>query len=198
MFKMQRIVKLRLPTHRFLWIGCVVLMLGSLTTKGIARGAGPSVQKILDDAVKRGAKQVTLPQGRINVEGKLRLRGANGLAIEGASTTLVFSDRDGTAWSFDSCQNIVLRGFTIDYDPLPFVQGRITGRAADGRRYDFTVCDGYPGLREEDSAHYRQGYIFQSNARQWKPWVPDLYASQVEIVDARHGTVHHGLRAHPP
>ena len=48
--------------------------------------------------------------------------------IEGNGTTLVFSDREGTTWSFDSCRNITLRGFTIDYDPLPFVQGRIWTR----------------------------------------------------------------------
>jgi hypothetical protein len=35
--------------------------------------------------------------------------------------------------------------------------------------------------------HYRQAYIFESAQRRWKPWVPDLYARKVEIVDERHG-----------
>ena len=78
---------------------------------------------------------------------------AENLEIAGSDTTLVFSDIEGTTWSFNSCRNITLRGFTIDYDPLPFIQGRITGRSEDGRRYDFTVCGGYPVLREEDSEH---------------------------------------------
>ncbi|OGV67407.1 MAG: hypothetical protein A3K19_23540 [Lentisphaerae bacterium RIFOXYB12_FULL_65_16] len=30
-------------------------------------------------------------------------------------------------WSIRSCRNLTLRGFTIDDDPLPFVQGRIAG-----------------------------------------------------------------------
>ena len=105
------------------------------------------MQELLDHAVQTAAKKVVLPQGRVEVAGKLRLRGAKDLLIEGAGTTLVFSDRDGTTWSFDSCRNITLRGFTIDYDPLPFIQGRIMGRSEDGKRFDFTVCDGYPGLR---------------------------------------------------
>lgn len=156
-----------------------------ITTVAIA--AGLPVQKLLDRAVETGAPKVVLPQGRVEVKGKLRVRGAKDLVIEGAGTTLVFSDREGTSWSFDSCRNITLRGFTIDYDPLPFIQGRITGRSDDGKRFDFTVCDGYPSLRAEDHKHYRQAYIFEADQPRWKPWVPDLYPRQVEILDGRHG-----------
>ena len=35
--------------------------------------------------------------------------------------------------------------------------------------------------------HYRQAYIFEPDQPRWKPWVPDIYARQVEIVDERHG-----------
>jgi hypothetical protein len=35
--------------------------------------------------------------------------------------------------------------------------------------------------------YYRQAYIFESDRRRWKPWVPDIYARRVEIVDARRG-----------
>jgi hypothetical protein len=161
---------------------CVVVIFATLLP-----AAEPLVQELLDQAVAAGTKKVVLPEGRIEVKGKLRLRGAKDLVIEGAGTTLVFSDRDGTTWSFDSCRNIKLRGFTIDYDPLPFIQGRITGRAEDGKRFDFTVCDGYPGLRAEDSQHYRQAYVFEADQTRWKPWVPDLYPRQVEILDDRHG-----------
>jgi hypothetical protein len=149
--------------------------------------AGGSVQEILDNAVHTSAKIAVLPKGRVEVDGKLRLQGAQDLVIEGAGTTLVFSDRNGTTWSFNSCRDITLRGFTIDYDPLPFVQGRITGRSEDGKTYEFTVADGYPGLRAEDVRHYRQAYIFEPTETRWKPWVPDIYARKVEIVDERNG-----------
>ena len=112
----------------------------------LLNASGSTVQENLDRAVRSGAKKIELPRGRVVVDGKLRVRGANDLVIEGVGTTLVFSGREGTTWSFDSCRNLTLRGFTIDYDPLPFIQGRITGRSEDGKRYDFTVCDGYPGL----------------------------------------------------
>jgi hypothetical protein len=123
----------------------------------------------------------------VAIKGRLTVTKADGLTVEGAGTTLVFSDYSGTGWSFNSCKNIVLRGFAIDYDPVPFIQSRITGRSADGRVYEFEVAEGYPGLRKEDQKYYRQGYIFDAKRRRWKPWVPDLYARTVEIEDACHG-----------
>lgn len=161
---------------------CVVVLAGILIPT-----SGPPVQEILDHAVQTGTKRILIPAGRVEVKGKLRVRGARDMVIEGTGTTLVFSDRDGTTWSFDSCRNITLRGFTIDYDPLPFIQGRITERTDDGKRLDFTVHEGYPGLRAEDRAHYRQAYIFEPNQPRWKPWVPDLYPRRVDLVDERHG-----------
>ena len=159
----------------------LVLLLFAAATEDI------SVQAMLDRAVETGADRVTLPPGRVKIDGKLHLHNVDGLVIDGPETTLVFTEHQGTSWSFLGCRNVTLRGFTIDYDPLPFVQGRITARSDDGKRYDFTVCEGYPGLREEDAALYCQGYIFEPDRRRWKPWVPDIYARQVEIVDARHG-----------
>lgn len=146
-----------------------------------------SVQKLLDRAVETGARTVRLPQGRVRVSGRLRLQNARRLTVEGAKTTLVFTDHGGVSWSINSCRELILRGFTIDYDPVPFVQGRITARSDDGKRYDFTVADGYPGLSERYRKWYRQGYVFERDRRRWKPWVPDLYARCVEIVDARRG-----------
>ena len=156
-----------------------------------ASGAGAidvlNLQQVLDNAVKNHAAVIRLPKGRVKIQGKLALRNAAGLTIEGTGTTLVFANYNGMAWSFHSCKNIVLRGFTIDFDPLPFVQARITKLSEDGKVYEFEVAKGYPGLRKEDQKSYRQGYIFEPHRRRWKPWVPDLYARKVEIVDERHG-----------
>jgi len=159
----------------------------ALVAMYVAMSQAASIQTLFDEAVRAGARTVKLPEGRVRVDGRLLLQNADGLTIEGAGTTLVFTDRSGMSWSINSCRNLTLRGFTIDYDPLPFVQGRITSRSGDGRRYDFTVAEGYPGLGEQDQKWYRQGYIFERDRRRWKAWVPDLYARRVEIMDERRG-----------
>ncbi len=146
-----------------------------------------SVQEMLDEAVRSGKTRVELPAGVVRVEKGLSLRGANGLTIEGAKTTLLFGDRNTTGFRIGGCRNLTLRGFTVDYDPLPFVQGSITARADDGTWFDFEVHAGYPGLAAEDQAAYRQAYVFEAERHRWKRWVPDLYPRTVEIRDARHG-----------
>lgn len=161
--------------------------LAVLTMAVAASGQTPSIQQLLDGAVQTGARKLVLPEGRVAVDGRLSLNGANGLTVEGRDTTLVFRDHQSIGWSFNGCRGLVLRGFTVDYDPLPFVQGRITARSADGKVYTFRVCDGYPGLAADDQRHYRQGYVFDPDRPRWKPWVPDLYARRVEIVDERTG-----------
>ena len=47
--------------------------------------SGPPVQDIFDRAVLAGTKKVVLPEGRVEVKGKLRVRGAKDLVIEGIS-----------------------------------------------------------------------------------------------------------------
>lgn len=163
------------------------LLFAAIIVAATAVSQPPSLQEMLDRAVASGQEKIALPAGRINVQGSLRVNHADGLVIEGGGTTIVFSDHRGTGWSFNSCRNVTLRGFTIDYDPLPFVQGRITERSDDGAQFRFTVCDGYPGLRRSDVERYRQAYVFESDERRWKPWVPDLYPRQVEIIDERQG-----------
>ena len=159
----------------------------SLALTASAFAQSESVQQLLDGAVKRGVSIVRLPAGRVPVAGRLTLNGADGLTIDGAGTTLVFSDHSSVGWSFNGCRGLTLRGFTIDYDPLPFIQGRITERSEDGKRYDFAVSAGYPELKEADQRYYRQAYIFEPDRPRWKPWVPDIYARRVEIIDERHG-----------
>jgi hypothetical protein len=48
------------------------------------------------------------------------------------------------ALNIDDCRNVTLRGLTIDYDPLPFTQGRITALGEDKSWIEFEIFDGYP------------------------------------------------------
>jgi hypothetical protein len=54
------------------------------------------------------------------------------------------------ALSFEGCSNVTIRGLTVDYDPLPFTQGRIIAMAPDKSWMDFEVAQGYPDNRLKD------------------------------------------------
>ncbi len=44
------------------------------------------------------------------------------------------------------CKNVIVKGFSIDYDPLPFTQGVVTSKTNENSKasFDFRVDDGYP------------------------------------------------------
>jgi hypothetical protein len=48
------------------------------------------------------------------------------------------------ALMFEGCSNVTIRGLAVDYDPLPFTQGRIISMAPDKSWMDFEVAQGYP------------------------------------------------------
>lgn len=135
------------------------------------------------EAAKAGGT-VTLPAGRVRVE-PVRLQGAEGLTIVGDDTTLVFSNLDGFGLSFVDCRNLMLRGFSIDYDPLPFTQGTITSRADDRSWFEFEVHAGYPDLSPDYLT--KHPHVFSADAPRWKPGAPDLYPREVTALDPRHG-----------
>jgi hypothetical protein len=45
---------------------------------------------------------------------------------------------------FQDCTNVTLRGLAVDYDPLPFTQGKIIALATDKSWIEFEVAKGYP------------------------------------------------------
>lgn len=168
-----------------LWL----LAIAQFTISASAADQTAAIQKLLDDAVRNGTPRVELPAGKVRIANRLVLLKANRLEIAGPKTTLVFANPKTTALAIAHCKDLVLRGFTVDYDPLPFVQGTITGRADDGTWLDFQVHAGYPGLDQAPAEAYRHlpAYVFEPRQARWKRWVPDLYPRRVETRDPRHG-----------
>lgn len=48
------------------------------------------------------------------------------------------------AIGFDHCTNVTLRGLTVDYNPLPFTEGKIVALGPDKSWVEFEIFDGYP------------------------------------------------------
>jgi len=105
------------------------------------------LQGFIDSAIKAGKKQVTVPPGRYRVT---PAEGTHLRFINLADVTVI---ADGVemvctqtlpALVFRDCRNVHLKGLTIDYDPLPFTEGRIVAMAPDKSWIDFAIIDGYP------------------------------------------------------
>ena len=141
------------------------------------------LQGFVDRAVAAGETRIVVPPGRYRVRPRDRqhlvLRDLKDVAIVADGVEMVCTETT-RAISIDRCRNVSLRGLTIDYDPLPFTQGRIAAISPDKKAHEIELFEGYPGGETALDFKYE---IFRPDTRTLR--CPD-YPFKVEKVDARH------------
>ncbi|GAT33053.1 right handed beta helix region [Terrimicrobium sacchariphilum] len=125
-----------------------VLLIG-LPSAGSARAAGElfDLQKLIDDEVAKDSKEIVIPPGVYRVKPHdrvhLRLEGLRDTVIVAKGVTMICTETT-QAISIGNCRNLTLQGLSIDYDPLPFTQGRITALGPEKSWAEFELFNGYP------------------------------------------------------
>ena len=114
---------------------------------------GAAIQKAVDAAVAAGAgSRVVFEQKTYRLDWRktapyqISLAGATNIAIEGNGAVLVSHPRNNLI-SLRNCSGVSVKGFTVDYDPLPFTQGTITEVNAKEGWIDFRIPEGLPASR---------------------------------------------------
>ncbi len=161
-----------------------------------ARPSTLDLQATIEQAYERGDRRIVIPPGvhTVTPSGRhhsthLYFEGMRDVEIDGQGATLVFSDPAKVGLIFKHCVNVTLRGFTIDYDPLPFTQGRITAINPEDGTIDLAIDAGY----RTDVAYFSRGlaaYTFDPRTRWIKPGSWDLYPSRLEKLDDATVRVH--------
>jgi len=122
---------------------------------------------LLAKAVEQPNAVIRLPAGEFRVSSRtVIVRGAKDLTVEGEGTRLIFSHFENPGIRFENCDGVTLRGFTIDYDPLPYTQGSIVGKAPDSSWIEVEIHEGYPDLLEEFDS--KRIHFFDGTTRGWK------------------------------
>src|ERR1019366_2961510 len=86
------------------------------------------------------------------IKAHIVIAGASSLTILGEpGTMLVMKDPTASGIWLERCDDVVVNQITIDYDPLPFTQGRIVAANASKKTFDWKVDTGY--------AEPTQGYL---------------------------------------
>ena len=105
------------------------------------------LRALISSGLAAGNKRIVIPHGRYRVQAE---RGSHLLFSNLADVEIIAEHVELVCTStvralmFEGCSNVILRGLTIDYDPLPFTQGRIIDMAPDKSWMDFQVAEGYP------------------------------------------------------
>jgi len=140
------------------------------------------LNKIIQEAESKGESHITIAPGDYEIDTTTVLYKKTNLTIDGTDVRL-FVTKKIAAFLIEGCDTITIKGFTIDYDPIPFTQGTIT-KVEGGKDIYFTIHDGYPDLTEENK--YVCLYVFNPETRRWKQGVADVYGD-MEVIDGRHG-----------
>ena len=119
------------------------------------------LQAFVDEAIASGASTVVVPPGRYRVEPTngvhLRLQDLENVEIIANDVEMICTQTT-RAIHIEDCRGLTLRGLSIDYDPLPFTQGRIVELSADKMVHEIEIIEGYPAA---DTAYDFKYQIFR-------------------------------------
>lgn len=94
----------------------------------------------------QGKTYIKAPAGRYEVKpfnGRhLVLRDLKDVTIDGTGVEFICTETT-LAIMIENCENLTLKGFTIDYDPLPFTQGRIVEISEDRKSHTIEIEEGF-------------------------------------------------------
>ena len=129
--------------------GLILIGVLGVAAAALAAAAGETfdLQTFIDAQVKAGRTKIVIPPGKYRVpglrDGHLVLQYLSDVEISGAGVEMICTETN-RALALDHCHNVTISGLAIDYDPLPFTQGRIVALAPDKSWVDFEIIDGYP------------------------------------------------------
>jgi hypothetical protein len=132
------------------------------------RGEASDLQGFIDAALAQGHKTITVPPGSYRVTPRnrqcLALHDLTGVTIVCDGVEMICTETT-RALSISNCRNVTVRGLAIDYDPLPFTQGRITALSPDKRVHEVELFAGYP---TSDTATTFKYEIFRPDTRTYR------------------------------
>lgn len=150
--------------------------------------SGPAFRKAIAAAQAAGQGSVVMVGAGVwrlmPAEGQkacLPIANARGLTVRGepGKTELVVGAGRCSAFTLHDCEGTTVRGFMVDYDPLPFTQGTIVAVDTKAATFDLLLDPGYPSLGDpmfaQTTAKYeRWGMCLDAKTRWLKPGAPNF------------------------
>ena len=160
----------------------------SAVTGAESKTDGPGVpfdlQGFINQQLQAGKSRIVVPPGRYRVAPRnhehLALRNLTDVQIIANGVEMICTETT-RALTVSHCTNVTVRGLVIDYDPLPYTQGRITAISEDKQVYDIELFDGYPAAETVRNFKYE---IFRPDTRTLR--CEDRAVRKLEVVDSRH------------
>jgi hypothetical protein len=142
-----------------------------------------AIQTAIDTAIKAGSGSVVqLQKGRYKISAEdlqpcLKIDSANDITVQGQGkdTELIVTNPRASAIYLTNSRNVFVKSLAIDYDPLPFTQGRIIDVNNIDGSFELNIEEGFPELDQPwfAKADVKYGMIFDGNNPVLKANTPD-------------------------
>ena len=140
-----------------------------------------TIRTLLDEAVASGAGRVVIPPGTYRGSPEngekthLSISNVRDFMVAADGVTII-CEQLTRALDIWQCENVTIRGLTVDYDPLPFTQGTITAVASDQSWIDVSLHAGYP------QQPYDRIDIIDPKTRTRKRGMPFLWGAKAQVT----------------
>ncbi len=113
------------------------------------------IQKMIQDAYDAGEKEITIPRGAYRIwpqetGGHINLFGMKDFTINAYGVTFVYQSTRKSGLVIKNSDNLTIRGLSSDFEPLIFMQYRVTKIAPDRSWLEFEMDRGYGRITQED------------------------------------------------
>lgn len=139
------------------------------------RNAADKMLKELHDAIKNGKNSYSITKGVYRFDKTsgtrkthIHLLGVKNFTIEGNNSLFYFENFD-TGIQIYKSENLVLKNLYLDWDPLPFTQGKVIAIDEKSNSFTFQADKGYEKLYDQlfESPRNR-GMLFDKSSRKMK------------------------------
>jgi len=144
-------------------VAAVIVFCGVLT-------AAPLPEQIAD-AVKNNRSEVIIERGIYRFDKMFELVGLKNMVIDFNQSQIVFT-KDTIGFLIEKCDNITLKNFSVDYDPLPFTQGKVLSYNDKTNEITVKLHDGYPEPKRLNRLNL---HTFDPVTRNWKVGTKDFF-----------------------
>ncbi|MDP0497640.1 MAG: right-handed parallel beta-helix repeat-containing protein [Verrucomicrobiota bacterium JB024] len=156
----------------------------SATDKQMQREAGAAMIEYVESEIANGITDISVPKGdyRFNtlITGlgnptHVAFQNLDGITIDFQGSTL-WLENARSAMVLNRCKNTTLRNLTLDWDPLPFIQGVVTSIDTTNNTIHVDLDSGYeqPAAELLEGGKWR-GAAFDPVSRELKPDVCGYY-----------------------
>ncbi len=130
------------------------------------------------NAVKNDQKEVVIERGIYRFDKMFELVNLKNLIIDFNNSEVIFT-KDTIGFLIEKCDNITLKNLSVDFDPLPFTQGKVLSYNDKTNEITVKLHDGYP---EPKRLNRLNCHTFDPVTRNWKVGAKDFFGCSAKAT----------------